>query len=338
VSAPAFVFAVPFKPRRACADWQQAQANLRRTVRSARAAAGGADAAIVIACHELPELQEAAGPDVRLLEVPFVLSTGYWGGGADKARKRRFVGAWLRAQLAPGEQVQVMFLDADDLVHRDLVRHVLGSPAGSHVVEHGYILDVAGGLLQHRRSGFHHTCGSSFACRFEREELPRSHDDLDAVFSRFGAAPGQRGHHEYPRLAEELGRPPRRFPFPAVVYMANHPESLWAARSGLQRRVDRVRDLVLPSQARRILTDEFAAGDCADRLAGPGGVTGAVALVVGRRLRRGLRTLAPRPAKAWGRSRAGARRPGGAGVAAPLTRDAVLAEIEERSTGPFHLG
>src|SRR5437899_9997644 len=29
-----FVFAVPLKPRGACADWEQAQGNLRRTIRS----------------------------------------------------------------------------------------------------------------------------------------------------------------------------------------------------------------------------------------------------------------------------------------------------------------
>ena len=132
----------------------------------------------------------------------------------------------------------------------------------------GYIADLERGLLRLRRSDFHTTCGSSFVFRFTRAELPTSWDDLAAPFSRFGASPQQRGHPEYDLVAADLGRPPVAFPFPAVTYVVNHAESLWSAKGRGRRPVGAFQDLVPPHRARRILRDEFAAGDLARALSG----------------------------------------------------------------------
>ena len=267
-----FAFAIPFKPRRACADWGQAQADLRRTIRSARRAAGSKAVTVAVACHDEPELGDVRGDNVHVLRVPFAEPPDRWEGGRDKARKRRFVGAWLRQELG-GDEVYVMFLDADDLVHKDILDYVLAHGHGSYVVDHGYVFDVKAGLLWHRRQGFHQTCGSSFVCRFARDELPSSWEDVDSPFAQFGASPDQRGHQLYHEVAAELGRAPAAFPFPAVVYTVNHSESLWAAKSGGARRSSSPRDFVWPAAARRILGEEFGAPDFARRLAGVGRVT-----------------------------------------------------------------
>ena len=170
--------------------------------------------------------------------------------------------------MRDGEAVYVMFLDADDLVHRDLVVHVHSSREPSYVVHTGYIADLERGLLRHRRTNFHRTCGSSFVCRFARTELPTSWDDLSAPFSQFGSSPDQRGHPEYDQVATELGRPPVALPFPAVTYVVNHAESLWSAKGRGWRPAGAVQDLVLPGRARRVLRDEFAAPDLAEALSG----------------------------------------------------------------------
>jgi hypothetical protein len=174
------------------------------------------------------------------------------------------------------ERVYVMFLDADDLVRRDLVAHVRSGGESSYVVRSGYIADLERGVLRHRRTDFHKTCGSSFVFRFARAELPTSWDDLSAPFSQFGSAPDQRGHPEYDQVATGLGRPPTDFPFPAVTYVVNHAESLWSAKGRGRRPVGAVQDLVLPYRARRILRDEFAARDLAEALAGYRAFGGAV--------------------------------------------------------------
>jgi hypothetical protein len=98
--------------------------------------------------------------------------------------------------------------------------------------------------------------------------LPEAWDDLSAPFSQFGSSPDQRGHPEYDQVATELGRPPVPFPFPAVTYVVNHSESLWSAKGRGRRPVGAVQDLVLPGRARRVLREQFSAGDLAAQLVG----------------------------------------------------------------------
>jgi hypothetical protein len=282
-----FAFAIPFKPRSACVDWEQAQANLRRTIGSVRGAAVTEPAIVAVACHDEPELDVVSG-EVNVLTVPFAEPADRWGGGRDKSSKRRFIGAWLREALI-GEETYVMFLDADDLVHEKIVEHALANGHGSYVVDDGYVFDVASGLLWHRRQGFHRTCGSSFIVRFTRDELPSSWEDTASPFGQFGSSPDQRGHQDYDQVASELGRPPAAVPFPAVVYTVNHSESLWGAKSGGRRTSSSPRDFVWPTAARRILGGEFGSPDLSRRVAGAAHVTRAFAKASGARLRARVR-------------------------------------------------
>jgi len=270
---PAFVFAIALKPKSASSDWRQVESNLRRTIRSARAS--DAAASVIVACHDEPELGEVAD-SVVALRVPFPEPGSPAEGGRDKSAKRRHAAAWLRETMLDDDPAYVMFLDADDLVHRDLVDFVRSGREPSYVVRSGYIADLERGVLRHRRTEFHQTCGSSFVCRFARAELPTSWEDLSAPFSQFGSAPDQRGHPEYDQVATDLGRPPIAFPFPAVTYVVNHDESLWSAKGRGRRPVGAVQDLVPPYRARRILRDEFAARDLAEALSGYRAFGGAI--------------------------------------------------------------
>jgi hypothetical protein len=271
---PAFVFAIPLKPKSASSDWRQVQHNLRRTIRSARASDPAAS--VIVACHDEPDLGEVAD-GVVVLRVPFPEPASPAEGGRDKSAKRRHVAAWLRETMRDGDDAAyVMFLDADDLVHRDLVVHVRSGGEPSYVVRTGYIADLERGVLRYRWTDFDKTCGSSFVFRFARAELPTSWEDLSAPFSQFGSAPDQSGHPDYDQVATGLGRPPIAFPFPAVTYVVNHAESLWSARGRGRRPVEAVQHLVPPYRARRILHDEFADGDLARALSGYRAFGGAV--------------------------------------------------------------
>jgi hypothetical protein len=258
-----FAFAIPLKARSASADWEAAQRNLRRTVRSAQAAAGE-DGRIIVACHDEPDLGDSAD-NAHVLRVAFPEPTNMQDAGRDKARKRRAIGAWLRETV--DGPVYVMFLDADDLVHRDVVRHALAEGYGSYLVNDAYSFDLSRRLLQHRPQGFPWARGSCFVCRFAVDELPTSVEDTTSPFAQFGSSPDQRGHLEYPELATELGRPPVPFPFAAALYVVNHAESTWGRRTGAQRQVA-PRELVWPKAARRILAEDFSAPDLADEVAG----------------------------------------------------------------------
>ena len=281
--APEFAFAISFKPKSACADWEEAQANLRRTIRSALGAAAlGGAGRVIVACHDQPDL---AGfeDDVHVLQVPFAEPADRWEGIQDMARKRRFIGAWLRQTLV-GPKAYVMFLDADDLVHKAIVHYALRHGHGSYVIGQGYVLDLAVGLLWHRRDGFHLTCGSSFVCRFAHDDLPTSWEDAASPFGQFGSLPDQRGHTKYDQVAAELGRPSAAVPFPAVVYTVNHSESLWAAKWGGRRSIGSPRDVIWPADARRILREDFLAPDLAKRTAGLGRVSRVFSRAAGERI------------------------------------------------------
>ena len=282
-------FLIPFKPRSACSDWELAQANLRRTIRSVQRASKDTSL-IVVACHDEPELADCE-PGVEVQRVPFPPPPAgvVVEGGRDKARKRRFAAAWLRQEV--GGDCYIMFLDADDLVHRDLPAYVLANEQGSYLVDAGYILDASSGLHWRIRSGFGRICGSSFICAFREDELPSAWDDDSAPFAQFGVRPDQRGHHEYADLAAELGRPPVRVPFPAVVYVANHKESRWGQRTGRQRRPTWARDLVWPRRSVRALRDDFGAPDLAARTAALPYVTGIAARTEATRVAAAIRRL-----------------------------------------------
>lgn len=266
-ASPSLVFAVPLKPHASSANWASVEANLRRTVRSARAAGGSADLQIVIAGHDWPELGDADGPDVIRLLVPFDLPASPAEGKRDKARKRRFIGAWLRDQRPAGD-VCVVFLDADDLLHRSLGDYFLKTDAASFLIDDGYVFAADSAMLIRYPVAFHRTCGSTFACRFRREEFPQTWEDEDAPYSQFGSTPEQRGHQDYDAVAVELGKPPVAVPFPAAVYLANHEESLWVSKGRPLRSASDPRLIVPARRSRTILARDFSAPDSAAAVAG----------------------------------------------------------------------
>lgn len=249
---------------------------------------------VVVATHDEPELGSASGDDVHVVRVPFARPVDRWEGSRDKGRKRRFIGAWLREHVKE-PSLYVMFLDADDLVHGRLVSHVLNGGSGSYVIDDGYVFANDTGLLVRRRHRFSEICGSSFVCRFELDELPRSWDDESALFSQFGVAPEQPGHSEYPRVAGLAGRPAAPVPFPGVLYLANHSASHWSDKMGRRRDVEGSGEIVRPGIARRALANDFAAPDLAARLAGRTAVSRVIVRRSSRRvLTRLARTVVPR--------------------------------------------
>jgi hypothetical protein len=293
------VFAIPMKSRLRCANWPAAELSLRRTIGSIQQAARGHSVVICIACHEPPELGGVGKEGIVVLPVEFPAPSTLLEANRDKARKRRHIGAWVRARAT--EDVRIAFVDADDLVHRRFLDAVVRSKAESQLVTDGYFVDTARGVVWLRRGMFYRSCGSGFVCRFRPDELPVSSEDLDAPFSHFGNAPDQRGHGEYGDVAADLGRPPLPLGLAGVAYLVNHPESLSLMKRG-RRTLDRPSELVWPRAARQIVSDEFSARDLAEGLAG----TGLAASVYGgallRRGRRRLAAIAPSAGRSRGRA------------------------------------
>lgn len=271
---PEFAFAIPLMPKAAAADWELVQRNLRRTISSALLASEGHSASIYVACHDEPDLADTSHEKVHVRSVPFPPTLDPTIAMRDRSKKRRFIGAWLREHIS--DSVFVTFLDADDLVHRNIVSHTLSNPAGSYFIDEGFLMDAENGLLLRRSENYYLTCGSSFICRFTKDELPQSWEDEEAPFSLFGAGREQ-GHHVYPEIAADLGRPSERIPFAAGVYVVNHGENHWTTVKGRKRKMHRPSDIVSPVIARRILETDFAAHDLAAQISGRWGVAKAFA-------------------------------------------------------------
>jgi hypothetical protein len=239
------VFAICLKSQRHSSDWNALSKMLSATLRSILASSDGRFR-IVVAGHEKPDIEELKDQRVVFLEAPFPVPEQP--SGHDRWLKRVLIGAWVREQTR--KRVRVMFLDADDLIHKQLVRAALrSSPRVSLVVDKGYRFDLRNGALQ-PIGRFDRKCGSCFLPVFRRDELPRHWRDKKSSYAQF------RTHTKYRALCAELGKPIETLDFFAVVYVSNHPESLVYLKKGL--RDDLFDSPLLPEQSREILRQEFS--------------------------------------------------------------------------------
>lgn len=139
-----------------------------------------------------------------------------------------------------------MFLDADDLVDRELVGF-LRSGDSAFVVNQGYRYDAATGALRYQPH-FNEFCRSCFSAPFSRDDLPQTWTDRKATLSKF------RGHSHYVSIAGSLGMQTAEVPFPAITYVINHTESLEFDRRGRKSLVGDID----PGKASEILRKSFA--------------------------------------------------------------------------------
>jgi hypothetical protein len=248
-AAARFVFAIPVKPRRPTTQWDVVSRNLTRTIRSVQGATNG-NFEIFLCGHEHP------CPDIADIRITFVRAGFTYGpeseqGSQDTARKLTLIGSTLRRKGY--DNVYVMFLDADDLVHKDLVEHVLATDnRRSYVIERGYGYDELTGRLLQRDKRFDGACGSSFIGWFENRDLPRHDSDRKSYYARFAPHTARR------ETATERNREPDVVPFPAAVYCVNHAESLERSQTGGAPRSFARRRLLDTATTREILVRDFS--------------------------------------------------------------------------------
>ena len=250
-----FIFGISFASRAATSDWERTSALLGATLRSL---INQSDPrfSVIICGHEWPALPELDDPRVLFLrcDIPPPKSPAHF--RRDKMRKRRLIAAALRARGGG----YFFPLDADDLVHRDLVRHVRATDNGrGYLVEKGFALDHANGVLAPIPGAwsvpFDRTCGSSAVLFFEEGELPEDGELVEGLYFNLFQS-----HAYWPIIAEEFGRPLDPVPFPAGVYVVNHAQNL---SFQLQRRGVRTENIIRAiadhgiAEGARILADDF---------------------------------------------------------------------------------
>ena len=175
----------------------------------------------VICCQDRPPLPD----DPRIRHLPFDDPTP----GNDKWRKLAALCEDLTTTCH--SPTYVMSFDADDLLHRGAVGHMLRLQApGGYLVEQGYVMDHATGavaMAQARSLGaplqkpFWKLCGSCMA-------LP--HDPALRESANFLRAMTQHEHRMFPYLARLAGYRPQTLTPPSVLYVLNHGENFGARR------------------------------------------------------------------------------------------------------------
>lgn len=205
---PVIVFAIPLVGQSRARDWARTCRLLEGTLMSLRRQNYPA-IRVYLCCQDRPE---GFGADPAHVFVPAPRTIWRTAKGLDKLAKLEL----LVAAIAARERgfCYVMFLDADDVLHPGLCRHVAADNNGrGYLVEKGHMLDARTGRIAWLGGAgsepFWRQCGSSalFAVDFRRRLAAR-------YLRSFGGK-----HLHYAEKAARMGYPLAPVPFRAVLYV-----------------------------------------------------------------------------------------------------------------------
>jgi hypothetical protein len=209
-----FYFCIPLKPKTNSNNWNIVISNLKNTLNSIYNSSNQ-EYHVLIATKDPDDVSQIIDSDkTTLLTDDYDFPNPH----QDKYKKIRLMGSYIgNKEIDP---IYCMFLDADDLIHKDLVKFVLSdNNLKGYTVYEGFMLDISKKELR-RKPNFDQICGSCYIGYFFPEEMPESSNDTKSYFSRFT------GHARYKQISSKNGRVPEKVPFPSVVYFKGHEESL----------------------------------------------------------------------------------------------------------------
>lgn len=191
---------------------------LGATLRSLIAQSDPAWQALVAAGRDVEKPPEAADDRVEWIDVPSSADNDYPNALRELTRKR----ARMFDLAAASGRSHLMWLDADDLVHPDLVDHVRAhADAPGFAIETGLLLEHSTGRVASLPTSevypgpFYRLCGSGLINGLDFL-YPGSPDQVFAttlsnMIIRFE-------HPQVPTMMLVMDRPYRRIPFPGAVY------------------------------------------------------------------------------------------------------------------------
>lgn len=218
-----FVFLIPLVARERATDWSVVTANLRRTLASIERQAVGSQAIETIVCGQ-DDPGGMDGPHRQFLRHDRAPPPP--GGSRDKHGKIRKMFQVLQQRRFRGYVLQ---LDADDLVHPDLVGYTFNRDnRHGFLLEGGLMYDLAADRIglhgrqtpEHpHREPFHMMCGSCVVLYV---------DFRSSLTARlYGRAAAARGNHTvYAEVLRRFGIALEPIAWPACVYTVNHGVSI----------------------------------------------------------------------------------------------------------------
>lgn len=214
------VFVVPIKSKQVSTNWEVFSLLIERTMRSI-CQQTSQNFKIVAACHEIPELN-FEHPALEFLQVDFEPPTeenikkfdaddGYRNGAkeADKAKKLMAGIAYARKY----NPTHFMVADADDCIHRDLVKFVENDRQETlgWYFKKGYIYNEGSNLIFLNKNTFNILCGTCIIIKAEYVDL------------LFQEKPHALYNHDFMEL--EGGKKLVPLPFPGAIYSIGNTEN-----------------------------------------------------------------------------------------------------------------
>lgn len=251
-------FGVTLRSKAASKNWDHVMQDFNRTLASI-CAQTDPDFHVIVACHELPELEKQYDDRVEFLQTDIPCPTNPHEMMQDKGYKLSIIGKRIR-ELGGG---YTMIVDADDLISSRVAAYVNSHPGkNGFAPKYGYV-HVMGESCVRRTLHPDQICGSCIIVNYTIDDLPA---ELPAS-PRDESAKGyilRRAHPTIRPHMAQIGRPLERLPFPATVYIRgtgdNH-SMLGGGQLGLKRRLEQLLRREIPL---RKISAEFGMEDRCD--------------------------------------------------------------------------
>lgn len=216
-----FFFAIPISPKLSDEQWDHLDALLTLTLRSIENQTDHNYTAYVCGHTCPPVVARGNFRNVEFLKADFPTPASDDQRRRDKRRKRWTIASQVRKRGGG----YYMYLDADDLVHKDLVSHILSDDNQvGYLIADGYALDYLNRRIAPIpgawRKQFNEVCGSSGVVYMQPEDLPAepypAEPDLDLLYFQIS------NHTRFASMPMRQGKLLEPIPFPAGIYTLNH--------------------------------------------------------------------------------------------------------------------
>lgn len=209
------IFILALQSPAASKNWQQVSKLCERTLRSV-CAQSSTDFRVFLVCNSRPD-SSFTHPALSIIERDFPVPAANSAARMNDKWNKLKVGLVAARQLAP---THVMFVDADDCVHRDLAALAAGHPsANGWSMETGYFHDEGSHWL-HRKPNFASYCGSSAIIRLTSSDFPQSESEPSDRYFMLA-----NGHRVIAQHMRARGTPIQPLPFIGAIYITNTGEN-----------------------------------------------------------------------------------------------------------------
>lgn len=226
------VFIIPLKSSQGSKSWDHVCKLFERSVKSVCNQTSN-NFRVIVACHEKPRI-EFTHPCITYLEVDFPIPSSDFRSKITDKHRKMLAGLRYAQRFRPSH---TMHVDADDCVSKYLAKFVELNPQGNGwFVDRGHVYQENSKCIFFKRKDFYKWSATSNIFKYDFRFLSKGltydsidindyvNEDLSEEFKDFYR--GYLGHRLVVQHRAEKGIPLEPLPFPGVVYMLDHGESL----------------------------------------------------------------------------------------------------------------